>query len=170
VPATARFAEPRIVVEIEFSEWTPDGSLRQRNVEAPGFGTEARSSSWKLRASLVAERALPGDATLFYSPTVIRPFGYYSGYYRNASPTAPEPIYPSLYWLGYSATRFNPDMRALEGQIARHKRVWFVTGYFSDRPRRAELARIEGLLLNLCKPGRHFFRGRVRLYTGCGQQ
>ncbi len=29
VPRTARFVEPRFVAEIEFSEWTPAGSLRQ---------------------------------------------------------------------------------------------------------------------------------------------
>src|SRR5918992_1166084 len=95
---------------------------------------------WEARAAYISENSSPGDGLLLYAPTVIRPFGYYAGYYDHGvtKGTVPTPIYPPLYWLGYSATQYNPDYEAIASEVAAYERVWLVEGYAGDAPRRAE--------------------------------
>jgi mannosyltransferase len=131
-------------------------------------GDEVSTGGWEAKAELVMNRARPGDASLFYSPTIVRPFGYYSGYYRELSgPRAPGPVYPPLDWLGYSATRFNPDLTELAMDIARRDRVWFIKGYVRDAPRQRELADIESVLRASCGRADTYLKGSVRLFDGC---
>jgi mannosyltransferase len=131
-------------------------------------GDAVKTGGWEAKAELVMSRARPGDASLFYAPTVIRPFGYYSGYYREISgPPAPGPVYPPLDWLGYSATRYNPDLAALANDIARRDRVWFIKGFARDAPRQQELADIEGVLQASCGRAYTYFKGSLTLFDGC---
>jgi len=128
----------------------------------------AEGSRWAAKARLVAAEREPGDVMLFYSPTIIRPFGFYAGYYREtAGPQAPPPIYPAIDWLGFSATRFNPDLDTLRSRILSARRVWFVTGYASDRPRQVERAEVEDLLGSTCSRAASYFRGKVKLFEEC---
>lgn len=123
---------------------------------------------WKKRADRVVENARPGDVTLFYAPTAIRPFGYYGGYYaeRDDGKIAPPPIYPPVDWLGYSQTRFEPALDAILSEAARHERVWLVAAYAEAQERQAELAELRSAIDASCSqvPG---FWGVVRLYTDC---
>jgi 4-amino-4-deoxy-L-arabinose transferase-like glycosyltransferase len=123
---------------------------------------------WEQRAQYVAENAEIGDATLYYSPTVIRPFGYYAGYYeRDGTARAPDPVYPPLYWLGYSATRFRPDYDEILTESSHHDRVWLVKGYARGRPRQAELGILTQRLDQACTLVGAWFGGSVRLYEKC---
>lgn len=128
----------------------------------------AARPDWAARADLVVENAAPGDALVLYAPTSIRPFGYYAGYYaeRDDGAVAPEPVYPPGDWLGYSQTRYEPDLGAILDAAATHERVWLVMGNAEDDERRAERAELVAALEEACArvPG---FSGTVRLYESC---
>jgi mannosyltransferase len=125
---------------------------------------------WEGKAVHVLQGSRPGDGAVFYAPTIIRPFGYYSGYYTDAGlpRDPPEPIYPHGDWLGFSATRYSPSYSTLARAASRHERVWFVTGYARDEPRQEELAAMQEVLARTCETEVHsFFRGTVKLFSGC---
>jgi hypothetical protein len=116
------------------------------------------------------QHSLPDDALVFYSPTVIRPFGYYAGYYSDEAAVGqvPPPLYPSLYWLGYSATRFNPDYEAITADVSKHKRAWLLAGYARDKPRRVQKRRLIAALKHECeRVADRWFRASVTLFPGC---
>lgn len=126
---------------------------------------------WEERADWVLENTRPEDAAIFYAPTVIRPFGYYAGYYTEheaSSNAAPPVIYPGIGWLGYSATRYRPSYDAIRAAVTDHPRVWLVAGYARDKPRQRERTRLEDVLADTCSGllGT-WFGGTVKLYVGC---
>jgi mannosyltransferase len=127
---------------------------------------------WDVRARYVAEHSTPEDAIVFYSPTVIRPFGYYSGYYSKEAAVGrvPPPLYPSLYWLGYSATRFSPRYAHIRARVSNHDRAWLVAGYARDPPRHAEKRRMIEALKDTCDKvldRKKFVRGGLILFSSC---
>ncbi len=129
------------------------------------------TDNWRAKAEVVIENASVRDGIVFYSPTILRPFGYYSGYYveenRRSAPL-PEVVYPSEQWLGYSKKRFSPDYERIVADSARHARLWLVTGYTSDTPRRVEKAELEASLRQACgAPTETYERGTVKLYSSC---
>jgi mannosyltransferase len=130
---------------------------------------DAHGPRFDIEAETVAEASLPGDGVIFYSPPLIRPFGYYAGYYDHEAPVeAPPEIYPGRLWIGFSRTRFNPDLDALADEIRARQRVWLVRGFVFDRERRAELEAIESLVESLCpeEAGR-FIHGVITVHSGC---
>jgi mannosyltransferase len=126
---------------------------------------------WAGKAKHVMAASRPGDAAVFYAPTIIRPFGYYAGYYTNEAPVdAPDPVYPSRGWLGYSATEYSPSYAAIARSVSQHDRVWFVTGYARDEPRQKELARMHATLTGICETAdESSFTGTVKLFSGCAR-
>lgn len=128
----------------------------------------ATKPDWRDRANRVVTNAQRGDATVLYAPTAIRPFGYYAGYYaeRDDGGVAPPPIYPPVDWLGYSQTRFEPDLDMLLREAAAHERVWLVLGFAEDEARQEELAEVLAFLSGGCSRVRGF-TGAVRLYEDC---
>lgn len=128
----------------------------------------ATKPDWRERAERVVANGRPGDATIFYAPTAIRPFGYYAGYYaeRDDGRVAPPPIYPPIDWLGYSQTRFEPDLDMLLTEAATYERVWLVLGFAEDEARQEEVAELIGALSAGCSRVRGF-SGAVRLYEEC---
>ena len=140
-------------------------------IQLDDFYRASPGLDWEAKADLVIAEAQPGDVALFFAPTVIRPFGYYAGYYaeHETGLKAPGPIYPGINWLGYSATRFRPDLAAIESDVSQARRLWLITGYARDKPRQKEQARIEALLAESCgQVLGGWFRGTVRLYGDCG--
>lgn len=113
-----------------------------------------------------------GDGFFLYAPTIIRPFGYYAGYYGHGpdSSAIPPPIYPEIDWLGYSATKFRPNLERLEQEVAQHDRVWLLAGFARDKPRVRELRKIRAMLWSQCTGGVSdtAFGGDLELYEGCG--
>jgi mannosyltransferase len=135
-----------------------------------GWYTTESKDSWELRADYIAENSDPGDGLVLYSPTAIRPFGYYAGYYDSgaAAETVPPPIYPPLYWLGYSATQFNPNYEAIVSEVAEHDRVWLVEGYARDETRLAEKRELLAVLKEQCRRiSDRAFRTTLKLFSGC---
>lgn len=128
----------------------------------------AEKPDWAERADRVIRDAEPGDAAIFYSPTAIRPFGYYAGYYaeRDDGKVAPPPVYPSIDWLGYSQSTYDPDLDVILDAAARRPRVWLITSYALDEERQRERKRLLETLQARCSRVRGY-RGVVRLYEGC---
>jgi 4-amino-4-deoxy-L-arabinose transferase-like glycosyltransferase len=137
------------------------------------FYDDLTVTGWRTRADRVLRNAQPGDVAVFYSPTVIRPYGYYGGYFTEGlvpEGRFPEPIYPDKLWLGFSATTFDPDYEAIAARAARSERVWFLTGHTRTRLRRLEREALETTLTELCgdtAPG--LSSGAVVLYLGCNR-
>ena len=124
------------------------------------------------KVNYVREAAEPGDGFFLYAPTIIRPFGYYAGYYGHGpdSSAIPPPIYPEIDWLGYSATKYRPNLERLEQEVAQHDRVWLLAGFARDKPRVRELRKIRTMLWSECSGGVSdtAFGGDLELYEGCG--
>lgn len=149
------FAAVSAVLLILFASQLPDAYSAPR----PG---------WAMRADLVVENAAPGDGVVLYAPTSIRPFGYYAGYYteRDDGAVAPDPVYPAIDWLGYSRTRYEPDVDAILAAASTYDRVWVVLGNAEDDERRAERDRLLGAFEERCDRVSGF-EGTVRLYADC---
>ncbi len=124
---------------------------------------------WEGKADHVLAASLPGDVVIFYAPTVIRPFGYYSGYYtqQHEGEDAPAPLYPPIDWLGFSRTSFDPHFKDLAERVGFQRRVWLVTGYARDRPRRREEDRMRRMLNDVCVLQEQEFGGTVQLFADC---
>ena len=153
--AIAAFAVLAVLTAMNLDEWYSAGS----------------TDNWRAKTEIVLDNARSGDGIVFYSPTILRPFGYYAGYYtdeESSPPTLPRILYPGDQWLGYSKTRFSPAYGRIVAESARHARVWLVTGYTSDAPRRREKAELQSSLRQACGlPVETFERGTVKLYADC---
>ena len=116
----------------------------------------------------VLENAEPTDGIAFYAPTIIRPFGYYAGYYGGEveASAPPEVIYPDKYWLGFSRTRFRPPVERIVDEAGDRGRLWLVTGAARDRPREAERAKLFEALGRACTDRERPLIG-VTLFSGC---
>lgn len=134
---------------------------------------ELPNGVWRARAERIVNNTQPGDGAVYYSPTVIRPYGYYGGYYSSeisGTERLPTPIYPNLHWLGYSATRFEPDFPRLARMVAARERIWLLTGHFGSPPRRRELRRMRSMLERVCEPSQKTFSGAaITLFVDCGR-
>lgn len=124
---------------------------------------------WDSWARVVAERERPSDGLIFYAPTIIRPFGYYAGYYGHGSPDrTPPSVYPDELWLGFSRTRFTPDLESIERRVSGRSRIWYVEGYARTEARRSEAEALESLLARACVgPPQRVLPERITLYTEC---
>lgn len=123
--------------------------------------------TWALKTSFVTEQGQRDDGIIFYAPTIIRPFGYYGGYYAERDdPALPEVIYPGKYWLGYSRTRFNPPVGRILARAQTFDRVWLVMGAASDKPRRRERNKILEGLRGTCEDTELLSLG-VFVFNGC---
>ena len=136
-------------------------------VEVMAWYSADPETSYVAKASYVADHAGPDDGIVFYAPTVIRPFGYYAGYYdAGEKRVSPEVIYPDKYWLGYSRTQYDPPVERITEAAATHDRVWLVSGAARDDPRVVEHRALVGALGKTCTRSIQPLVG-LRLFTGC---
>ena len=118
------------------------------------------------RVAFIRDHARPDDAIAFYAPTIIRPFGYYAGYYTEGKTLSPDVLYPDKNWLGYSRTRFTPPLKRIAADAGRYARVWLVAGAARDRPRVVERQKLVIALRETCTTFDQPDVG-IRLFTGC---
>ncbi len=135
-------------------------------VEVTQWYSTEPESGYAGKAAYIRQHADPNDAIAFYAPTIIRPFGYYAGYYTEKTPASPSVIYPDRYWLGYSRTRFTPPIDRMASDANEYERVWLVTGAARDDPRVEERRAIVAELFRTCTTTTQPLVG-VRLFAGC---
>ena len=128
--------------------------------------TEAPNEEWAEMAEHVRAHERADDAILFYAPEIIRPFGYYAGYYTAREPISADLIYPDKYWLGYSRTRFSPPFDRIASDADKYERLWVVAGAKRDEPRAVEwqelVSRLKRTCTDLTRP-----LAPLRLFSGC---
>jgi mannosyltransferase len=121
---------------------------------------------WRSVTDLVTENAQPGDRIVFFSATIRRPVEYYVDL-SDSENRMPESIYPAGEWLTYPVTLFpyRPNRSRIRREASEAERIWYAVGHGG----RARTRLVENRILDACSEvsGR-WFRGRVRLYTGCG--
>jgi mannosyltransferase len=83
---------------------------------------------WRGAATVVLERAEPGDGIAFVSASVAKPFAYYVARSGRAH-AAPTPIWPEVEWLAADPLVRIPDLAVTQDRIARRDRVWLVVSH-----------------------------------------
>ena len=120
--------------------------------QVPNLYEPGKEGKWAKGAEIMATVGDSSDALIFYAPTIIRPFGYYAGYYPGdtPSPVEPEVIYPTKDWLGFSKTRYTPSFKRILAEASTRDQVWLMTGAADDATRRRELKALVRKLTRLC--------------------
>lgn len=114
-------------------------------------------------------RADQSDAGMvFYSPTMLRPYLYYAER-MEIMDRLPELEYPSSYgWLGFSRTRYDPDIDAIAASAAERDRIWLIIGVAWDEPRKKEFQSLRGALRETCpEVVADYHNPRVIAYGSC---
>ena len=135
--------------------------------QIPGMYASVYESSWRERAAIIQDQGKLDDALIFYSPTIIRTFGYHYGFYQR-DVAHPEIIYPDKYWLGFSRTRFNISLDSILDEARNHHRVWMMLGASKAEERKVEqLSLIDGLTRTCDIVDRTWRPLGILLFEGC---
>jgi len=119
---------------------------------------------WQTVTEKIVARSQSGDGIVVYAPTVMRPYLYHLER-LGARSQAPEPVYPSYSWSGFSQTRYSPNYGRIAEKVSSLRRVWLLQGYANDRPRRKEGRRMEQMLMRACGPPQAGSRYRLSLFV-----
>jgi 4-amino-4-deoxy-L-arabinose transferase-like glycosyltransferase len=122
------------------------------------------SSHWRDVTRQIVDAAERGDGLVAFAPTVVRPVLYHATR-LGARARLPDAIYPPYGWLGFSRTRYEPNVDAIARRARRHERVWLVKGFARDAPRRRESRRLQHRLATSCKQIGGWARGTLVLFA-----